>query len=74
MSTERTILVEGLFGDKVVGKQEFIKQWVDHAKQFMNISYTKEWCNRVADIMEEVGTAASNEFERCYTAQNQTAA
>ena len=63
MSTDaETITVSSHFGDKEVTKEQFVKQWVDHAKQFMRITHAPSWQRKVADIMQEVGQAADDEF------------
>jgi hypothetical protein len=61
-TSAETITVAGHFGDKEVTKKQFVKEWVDHAKQFMLISHAPSWQSKVADIMQEVGQAADDEF------------
>ena len=70
MSTERTITVNGHFGDKQMNKDDFIEVWSEQVRQLKLLDYNEIWQNKVDDMMMVVRNKAANEFNRLFKYQN----
>ena len=74
MSKEKTITVDGYFGEKQMTVQEFTKEWREHAGQLLRLDYSDEWTREVTGIAGKVIARAIKVFDETYAEQNKDAA
>jgi len=70
MSTERTIVAVGHFGDITMTKEKYIETWSNQVEQLRKLDYDEIWQNKVEDMMMVVRNKAANEFNRLFKVQN----
>ena len=63
-NAEPTIPVNGYFGEKEINREDFIKRWVDHAKEFNKLSYQEEDQFFLRALVDRVASIAAKEFDR----------
>jgi hypothetical protein len=68
---EKTITVQGHFGDLELSKDKFIARWVDSVSDLQRLSWEPEWQDKVNAMKEDVLIEANREFERLYAIQNE---
>ncbi len=69
MTSQPTITVQGHFGkDKQITREQFIQEWVNHAKQLHNLSW--EAHEEIVVIVKQVESIAVIEFTRLLAEQS----
>lgn len=67
----KRITVQGFFEDKQVSELQYVNEWLAHAAQFNNLSWSNDWQDKVISFKEAVALEAAHEFNRLYEAQNE---
>lgn len=66
----RTIVASNFLSTKEVTKEEYARQWEQHAQSLVQLSSDADWLDKVKEIMEATKLEAEDEFERVYKFQN----
>lgn len=70
MTDQRTITVDGSFGEIQITKEKYCEMWKSHTNQLRRINYSLDWQKEVSVMTERVVEVVEADFERLYKEQN----